>query len=68
MYSLNFFQNGRQVDQDAGLDKFIWLDMLMVRERLMTGCIIPTNSFDSQGRKVSIRHLRTKYLITERLL
>jgi hypothetical protein len=38
MYALNFFQNDRQVSQDVGLDKFIWLDMLMVRERLQVAC------------------------------
>jgi len=56
-----------QVDQDVGPDKLIWLDMLMVRERLMTGCIIPTSSVDSKGRKASIRHLCIKYRITKRL-
>jgi hypothetical protein len=34
MYALNFYQNGKQVNQDAGHDKFVRLDLLIVRERL----------------------------------
>jgi hypothetical protein len=34
MYALNFYQNGKQVNQDAGHDKLVRLDLLIVRERL----------------------------------
>jgi hypothetical protein len=40
MYALNSFQNGSQVNPDVGLDKFIRLDMLMVRERLQLACVM----------------------------
>ena len=32
MHARNFFQNDRQINRDVGLDKILWLDMLMVRE------------------------------------
>jgi len=38
MNALNFFQNGGQVNQAIGLDKFVRLNMLMVRERLQLAC------------------------------
>ena len=38
MYALNFFQNGRQINEDVGLDKFVRIDMLMVRKRLQLAC------------------------------
>ncbi len=61
MYALNFFQNGRQVHPDVGLDKFIWLDMLMVMERLQLarawigGIVIAENDSTAPAMVVTIK-------------